>query len=1230
MTMLLGLLAGMSFTMNFELPLDDPSIEYEPTPIANFVIEPAAVAVSEPAPVNQSASTDAFRLTSDLPAEAPEDLIMEPIRKKKKKKKKKAVAPVTPAVSPKSSPQTQTPRATDDGVPSDTSLAALTVADLMPTANTVPVEMSVSVPVDIISAYGALMDGSAPSSAALPTRLPSRPTSSGSGPMDGPPAAVVAADLMAEVATTTASTAPIAVDAPEVQSNSDSTKLGAAGVQEDEARPGDPETAAPVPPPTSTEPEPQPELQPEPERALSVLVEPAIPPPAIAASEPAEAGAEPAARDASSPRVQHRRSASDTSTAVPLGSGASFFESFESPVLRTLPIHKTMADTPKSGSPKREHVRSLSEGFTPNTTAEGVDPIAELLARRAKLGLQPVIAEVAFGSATTALEGGEPNLTPDESQELLSPVIPAFDFSQMEKVLQRLGSGNASPSPEPTPPRTVSAGSDLPSATPPPPDQLGGGSHDAMGRGERTPTFPMAIPLSMSSVSWGSESSLCESPITPAPPITSARIRHMDTDQVDISPMMPPCAFLVAEPSATTIHHYVSHDRWDVGLMAMDECAELMTRCGDGDFVVCLDLDGAAKESVDELRWLFFCDRGSSLKFPIRRTGKWFIFEGKQFETVPHVIRQLHDNDVSILSPMGRLLVLKAAAHDSTAWYQTTSFGDAAGATDTTNMQASTPTAPAATEDLAGVSAWSAAAQQTPPVGAAEVFGRAAAEEAAAPVPQTGFVDRKHLPGGGGHAVVTQASEPPEREGEAATPVPQTGFVDSKLLPGGEEDEGQASGPEKDEFIIVDDHFEPSLPFKLEATEDDSVDDLLSEITTRVEIVRNSAQQNNQEMAQDPKVQQAIGELVDLRYRYQIAKEKLNADVDFIPAQQFGGALIEHNEHSLKVHPAFSVPELCDHCDLPIKTKLMHNPLKEMKPRAYRCVKCKYTIHRKCLPDTTRKCLCTQVLTAGLETNICPDHGLGAQEYKCSDCSAQIGFNQEMFAEARLCDYSGQYMCPDCHKREMTVVPARVIHNWDFRNRSVSQRAKETLAILHDRPTIDLQQCNPLLLNHVEEVLEFSRLRREIKQMTRFLKQCRFAGAEPKLLDALADRPYLYKTESMYSIRDLVELKDGSLLAAARHSHGACDQHIRKDCQLCSAKGSFCEYCKTDQIIFPFDVNVLQCKECRAVSHTSCVADGDAAGIQCPRCARIAKYSRRSFTGPPDGAGLVDSTSSEV
>ena len=35
-------------------------------------------------------------------------------------------------------------------------------------------------------------------------------------------------------------------------------------------------------------------------------------------------------------------------------------------------------------------------------------------------------------------------------------------------------------------------------------------------------------------------------------------------------------------------------------------------------------------------------------------------------------------------------------------------------------------------------------------------------------------------------------------------------------------------------------------------------------------------------------------------------------------------------------------------------------------------------------------------------------------------------------SEARLCDYSGQYYCEECHWNDVVVIPARVVHNWDF------------------------------------------------------------------------------------------------------------------------------------------------------------------------------------------------------
>lgn len=35
-------------------------------------------------------------------------------------------------------------------------------------------------------------------------------------------------------------------------------------------------------------------------------------------------------------------------------------------------------------------------------------------------------------------------------------------------------------------------------------------------------------------------------------------------------------------------------------------------------------------------------------------------------------------------------------------------------------------------------------------------------------------------------------------------------------------------------------------------------------------------------------------------------------------------------------------------------------------------------------------------------------------------------------SEGRLCDYTGQYFCEECHWNDHVVIPARVVHNWDF------------------------------------------------------------------------------------------------------------------------------------------------------------------------------------------------------
>lgn len=49
-------------------------------------------------------------------------------------------------------------------------------------------------------------------------------------------------------------------------------------------------------------------------------------------------------------------------------------------------------------------------------------------------------------------------------------------------------------------------------------------------------------------------------------------------------------------------------------------------------------------------------------------------------------------------------------------------------------------------------------------------------------------------------------------------------------------------------------------------------------------------------------------------------------------------------------------------------------------------------------------------------------------------CSQKIGPSQ---VRARLCHFSGQYYCDSCHHGDTTIIPSRMVHNWDLTQREV-------------------------------------------------------------------------------------------------------------------------------------------------------------------------------------------------
>ncbi|KAM7029966.1 pleckstrin homology domain-containing family M member 1 isoform 2-T3 [Acridotheres tristis] len=231
------------------------------------------------------------------------------------------------------------------------------------------------------------------------------------------------------------------------------------------------------------------------------------------------------------------------------------------------------------------------------------------------------------------------------------------------------------------------------------------------------------------------------------------------------------------------------------------------------------------------------------------------------------------------------------------------------------------------------------------------------------------------------------------------------------------------------------------------------------------------------------------------------------------------------------------------------------------------------------------------------------EKGLDSQSFICAGCSRQIGFS---FARPKLCAFSGLYYCDSCHRDEETVIPSRLIHNWDLTKRGVCKQALKFLTQIRNQPLIDLKLVNESLYEHVERMGRILRIREQLKLLGDYLIMCR-SGALKEISKRLDHRHYLLECPHKYSVADLRQIADGvfetflqSLLQFASHHVYSCD--------LCTQRGFICQICNSSDIIFPFEFDTTtRCSECKTVFHRDC----HARALSCPRCERRQQYQRR-------------------
>lgn len=196
------------------------------------------------------------------------------------------------------------------------------------------------------------------------------------------------------------------------------------------------------------------------------------------------------------------------------------------------------------------------------------------------------------------------------------------------------------------------------------------------------------------------------------------------------------------------------------------------------------------------------------------------------------------------------------------------------------------------------------------------------------------------------------------------------------------------------------------------------------------------------------------------------------------------------------------------------------------------------------------------------------------------------------WGKPRLCKYSGQLFCSLCHTNETAVLPARVLHFWDFTQYPVSQFAKSYLDSIQDQPMLCVSAVNPFLFSKVPALQHVTNVRKKIGAMLPFVR-CPFRRA---IYKGLGSRRYLLESNDFFALRDLIDLSKGvfaALPVMVETVSRKILEHIMEQCLICCDAGVPCDARQAcddpSSLIFPFqEGEVERCRSCELVFHKVC------------------------------------------
>ncbi|XP_065172084.1 run domain Beclin-1-interacting and cysteine-rich domain-containing protein [Atheta coriaria] len=219
------------------------------------------------------------------------------------------------------------------------------------------------------------------------------------------------------------------------------------------------------------------------------------------------------------------------------------------------------------------------------------------------------------------------------------------------------------------------------------------------------------------------------------------------------------------------------------------------------------------------------------------------------------------------------------------------------------------------------------------------------------------------------------------------------------------------------------------------------------------------------------------------------------------------------------------------------------------------------------------------------------------QNYRCAGCGTRVA--TKYAAKFRYCNYLGRYFCTGCHTNQVAIIPARVIHQWNFTRCSVSSFSYRLIEQMHTDPLFRVFQLNPKIgkLSRNMEVCKKYRL--GLMYLKDYILTCRLAENIQDLIRS--EESYLSSDPDIYSLEDLIMIRTGELKNKLKYIVEVCCRHT-SECELCLARGFICEICKSAEVLFPWQMKIVsRCAQCGSCFHSKCWNKVDA---PCARCCR--------------------------